>query len=80
MKQGYDSYFELCLALVRQGGVVTVDNTLGRGKVLKEDRREDTVAVKKVNEKLVKDDRLRVVRINILWIHKAVEIICILCL
>jgi len=33
-KTGYDSYFELCLRLMRKGGIIAFDNTLWDGKVL----------------------------------------------
>ena len=34
-KTGYDTYFELCLKLMRKGGIIAFDNTLWDGKVLK---------------------------------------------
>ena len=65
-KQGYDSYFELCLTLMRKGGIITLDNTLWSGRVLsEEDNSVDTTALKKLNDKLAKDERVKVVQINI---------------
>ena len=34
-KDGYDDYFELCLKLVRKGGIIAFDNTLLGGSVVK---------------------------------------------
>ena len=34
-KEGYDDYFELCLKLVRKGGIIAFDNTLLGGSVVK---------------------------------------------
>ena len=34
-KQGYDSYYELCLLLMRKGGIIAFDNTLWDGKVVR---------------------------------------------
>lgn len=33
-KSNYDSYYELCLQLVRVGGIVAVDNVLWHGRLL----------------------------------------------
>merc|ERR1712029_826668 len=46
-KSGYDTYFELCLRLLRQGGIIAFDNTLWDGRVLDDaEQSEDTVALK----------------------------------
>jgi predicted O-methyltransferase YrrM len=58
-KTGYADYYELCLQLVRPGGVVAVDNTLWEGKVadpLVTDA--DTEAIRAFNAKLVADPRV----------------------
>ena len=34
-KTGYDDYFELCLKLIRKGGIIAFDNTLLSGAVVK---------------------------------------------
>ena len=34
-KEGYDSYYELCLLLMRKGGIIAFDNTLWDGKVVR---------------------------------------------
>ena len=67
-KSGYDSYYELCLQLLKSGGVIAFDNTLWSEKVLKppEDCDEDTLALKRLNDKLAKDHgRAYVVQLNV---------------
>lgn len=34
-KEGYDSYYELCLVLMRKGGIIAFDNTLWDGRVVR---------------------------------------------
>lgn len=55
-KAGYVRYYEDCLALLRPGGLIVVDNTLFFGRVIDPEARDaDTEAVRKLNE-LVSDD------------------------
>jgi len=60
-KAGYDAYYELCLKLVRPGGIVAVDNTFRHGRVLcpKADD-ADTMAVWELNKKIHKDERVTI--------------------
>lgn len=65
-KPGYHAYFELCLQLLRKGGIIAFDNTLWSGLVLDEnDHSSDTMALKALNDKLAADDRVCVVQMNI---------------
>ncbi len=49
-KSGYRRYVEACLALVRPGGLITLDNVLWDGGVVDAgDQSEDTVALREVN-------------------------------
>jgi predicted O-methyltransferase YrrM len=58
-KRGYGGYFEQCLALVRPGGVIAVDNLLWYGRVADPaDASKATLAVREVNDMLVKDERI----------------------
>lgn len=70
-KTGYDAYYELALQLLRKGGIVVVDNTLMGGSVASnpdapagaDTSRESspsTVAIKALNEKIFKDERVEV--------------------
>jgi predicted O-methyltransferase YrrM len=58
-KTGYDIYYEYALTLLRQGGLVAIDNVLWHGAVVDPSNQEsDTVAIRKVNEKLATDERV----------------------
>ncbi len=58
-KTEYDAYYELCLQLLRPGGLMLFDNMLRGGRVLNEDSTEpDVVAVRALNAKLAGDDRV----------------------
>lgn len=64
-KVNYERYFELCLVLVRRGGVLAFDNTLWSGQVLDpNDQTVDTVAIRKLNEKLRDDKRINLSFLN----------------
>ncbi|MAT53890.1 MAG: SAM-dependent methyltransferase [Saprospirales bacterium] len=58
-KTGYDSYYELCLQLLRPGGLILFDNTLWSGKVVEENSEdEDVKAIQALNAKLHRDERI----------------------
>jgi predicted O-methyltransferase YrrM len=58
-KANYARYYEWCLALVRRGGVIAVDNTLWYGRVIdRRDRSADTRAIRAFNRKLHRDPRV----------------------
>lgn len=59
-KTGYDAYYERCLALLRSGGLIAVDNVLWGGRVAMsaEADDDDTVALQAFNEKLHHDERI----------------------
>jgi predicted O-methyltransferase YrrM len=58
-KSNYDNYYERILRLVRRGGVVAIDNTIWSGRVANpEETDSDTVAIRKLNEKLHRDERV----------------------
>jgi predicted O-methyltransferase YrrM len=58
-KVNYLGYYERILKLLRPGGLVTVDNVLWDGAVIdKQDKTEDTVAIRKFNEFLHADKRV----------------------
>ncbi len=59
-KENYDAYYERCLELVRSGGVVAVDNCLWGGSVARpDDDRASTVAIRRLNDKVLADDRVQ---------------------
>ena len=58
-KENYDGYYERALKLLRPGGLIAVDNVLWHGKVLDESVQDaDTRAIRALNEKLHKDERV----------------------
>lgn len=58
-KGGYQDYFERCLVLLREGGVIAVDNVLWEGKVADPaDVSDSTEAIRAFNAKLLADERV----------------------
>jgi predicted O-methyltransferase YrrM len=58
-KENYDRYYERALKLLRPGGLIAVDNVLWHGKVLDESVQDaDTRAIRALNEKLHRDERV----------------------
>jgi len=58
-KSGYDAYYELCLRLIRQNGLIAVDNVLWSGAVVDAKRRDsDTAALRALNLKMRDDARV----------------------
>lgn len=58
-KIGYDGYYEMCLKLVRHGGLVAIDNTLWDGKTADPTVNDpDTVAIRALNAKIALDHRV----------------------
>ena len=60
-KGNYLNYYERCLKLVRTGGLMLFDNTLWSGEVANPgNQKEDTVALRALNDALHRDDRVDV--------------------
>ena len=58
-KGNYLNYYERILKLLRAGGLMAVDNVLWSGSVIdKQDKSEDTVAIREFNAALHKDKRI----------------------
>jgi caffeoyl-CoA O-methyltransferase len=57
-KTAYDAYYERCLELVRQGGVIVIDNVLWSGSVARPAKTADTKALQALNDKLHRDERV----------------------
>lgn len=58
-KTNYANYYECALKLIRPGGLIMVDNVLWSGRVADEtEQDEDTVALRRFNEKLLGDERI----------------------
>ncbi len=58
-KENYEAYYERCLALLRQGGLLAVDNVLWNGAVADPAARDpDTEAIRALNLRLQEDPRI----------------------
>ena len=58
-KTSYDAYYERCLKLLRRGGLVLIDNVIWGGSVANlADKDADTEAIRTLNAKLRKDERV----------------------
>ena len=65
-KANYDTYYERCLALLRTGGVVGIDNVLWGGRVANEKADDaDTRAIRALNAKVRDDSRVDVAMLPI---------------
>lgn len=58
-KASYEIYFEKCLQLVRQGGLIAIDNVFWGGRILDpEIQTKEAKSIRSLNEKLHTDDRI----------------------
>jgi predicted O-methyltransferase YrrM len=65
-KSGYDAYYELCLQLIRQNGLIAVDNVLWSGAVVNAKKRDaDTNALRALNLKMRDDPRVESVLLTV---------------
>ncbi|MBM3507817.1 MAG: SAM-dependent methyltransferase [Alphaproteobacteria bacterium] len=65
-KTEYDAYYERCLKLLRPGGLIAVDNVLWSGRVADRGvQDENTRAIRALNEKLARDERVDVALVPI---------------
>ena len=64
-KTNYDTYFEQCLALLRDGGLIAIDNVLWSGAVAKPASDDDTRALQALNDKLRNDRRVDIAMLPI---------------
>jgi len=65
-KTGYDRYVELCLQLLRPGGLIAIDNVLWGGSVADPAAQDaDTRALRALNAKLHADERVDIVMLPV---------------
>lgn len=58
-KQNYLRYYELCFSLLREGGLIAVDNTLWSGAVIDRTVKDaSTAAIRDFNDFLMRDQRV----------------------
>jgi predicted O-methyltransferase YrrM len=61
-KNNYAAYYDRCFQLIRQGGLILVDNVLWYGKVVDPTMDDDkrTQAIKQLNQQIYHDDRVQI--------------------
>ena len=60
-KINYLKYYELCLDLIRPGGVIAIDNVLWGGSVIDSARTDDdTKAIREINDFIASDKRVNI--------------------
>jgi predicted O-methyltransferase YrrM len=60
-KENYDAYYERALKLLRPGGLIAIDNVLWHQKVVDHSIQDaDTRAIRTLNEKLHRDERVSI--------------------
>jgi predicted O-methyltransferase YrrM len=57
-KPNYSNYYDLVFDTVRPGGFIIADNVLWSGKVLLDDKDENTKALHEFNQKVLADNRV----------------------
>lgn len=57
-KPNYSNYYDLVFDKVRTGGFIIADNVLWSGKVLDDEKDENTQALHEYNQKILADDRV----------------------
>ena len=72
-KQNYSNYYHLVFEKVSAGGFIVADNVLWSGKVLAEEKDEDTQALHDFNQMVLADDRVANV---LLPIRDGLMIVC----
>jgi predicted O-methyltransferase YrrM len=65
-KPNYWKYYERCLAILRKGGLIAIDNTLWGGSVINPEKQsESTRALRAFNERVSRDRRVDIVLVPI---------------
>lgn len=58
-KESYEDYYELCLRLIRRGGIILLDNMLWGGAVANKSKQESaTRALRQLNRRVLNDNRV----------------------
>ena len=61
-KENYRQYYELCLQLIRPGGLILIDNVLWSGQVVNPDAQDpNTLAIRALNEHVHADKRVEMI-------------------
>jgi predicted O-methyltransferase YrrM len=58
-KENYIKYYEMSLSIIRRGGIIMIDNTIWKGKVMNEDdKTSSTSTIRELNNLISKDTRV----------------------
>ena len=58
-KNSYLDYYEKSLQLIRKGGMILIDNTIWKGKVMNDtDKSQSTTSIKRLNDHISSDNRV----------------------
>ena len=58
-KENYIKYYEMSLSIIRRGGIIIIDNTIWKGKVMNEDdKTRSTSTIRELNNLISKDTRV----------------------
>lgn len=64
-KGNYLGYYEACLPLLADQGLLAVDNTLWSGRVVTDDAEADTLAIRAFNDHVAADERVVAVQVTV---------------
>lgn len=65
-KANYGHYYELCLELLRPGGLIAIDNALWSGKVADDTQQdENTTVIRALNARIASDPRVECVMLTV---------------
>uniref|UniRef100_F1LDN3 Catechol O-methyltransferase domain-containing protein 1 n=1 Tax=Ascaris suum TaxID=6253 RepID=F1LDN3_ASCSU len=64
-KINYPNYYEKCVQLLRPGGIIVIDNALRCGRVIHENKDDDTKAIDETNHTIASDTRVDNMLLNL---------------
>lgn len=65
-KENYQTYYDMCLELVKPGGIIAIDNVLWGGAVADEKKQDkDTISIRELNESIHQDSKVSMTMIPI---------------
>jgi caffeoyl-CoA O-methyltransferase len=64
-KENYGAYYEALLPRLAPRGLMVLDNTLWSGRVLEGDDSDATRAIREINDRIARDERVRAVQLTV---------------
>ena len=64
-KTSYDRYYEICLELLRPGGLIVIDNVLRGGRVIEDPEDEADHVVVALNDRIATDERVEIAMLGV---------------